>query len=198
MKLKNKDIERLVEKYYNGSSSEDEELLLKANAQLNEDFNQAGVKAQFESMKALKNKAFLDDSFDDRLFKEIKASSRENISLPKITKSMFGVVASIAAIVIIWFGVEFFKPSEPINTINDPAIAFQETRWALEDVSDKLNKGLNPAKKTVRKIDNSFEKTKKVEKLNSALEKTRSIQKLDKASNFLQSISKVYVELGNS
>lgn len=198
MKLKDKDIERLVEKYYNGTSSEQEELLLKANAQQNEHFHQPSIKTQFETMKSLQNEAELDVSFDERLMKEIKNSSSKTFKISKFAYQISGIVASIAALIIIWFGVEIFKPSEPFNTVSDPVIAFQETRWALEEVSAKLNKGIKPAQKTVITIDKNINKTKEVKKMTDAFEKAKSLQKIDKASKFLQSISKVYVDLGNS
>lgn len=198
MKLKNKDIERLVEKYYDGSSSEQEELLLKANAEQNEHFHQRSIKTQFETMKSLQNEAELDISFDERIMKEIKNSSSKTIIISKSFYQISGIVASIAAIIIIWFGVEMFKPSEPFNTVSDPVIAFQETRKVLEEVSSKLNKGLEAAQKTVITIDKNINKTQEVKKMTNAFEKAKSLQKIDKASKFLQSISKVYVDLGNS
>lgn len=198
MKLQNKDIESLVEKYYAGVSSEEEELLLRATAAQDENFRQTTLKSQFETLKGLKNIKGLDSSFDDRIMKEIKSTNSKTKTISRFFYAASGIAATIAALFLIWFGTGFLQTPEVYATVTDPKVAFQETRLVLEDVSDKLNKGLKPAKKTVNKVDSNINQTSKVTKIKKALDKTKELQKLEKASDLLKSINKVYVDLGNS
>ena len=68
----------------------------------------------------------------------------------------------------------------------------------MDEVSKKMNKGLKPAEKTVKTIDNSVKKVEELKKMNKALENTKSIHKIDKASDLLKSVSKVYISYGES
>ena len=61
-----------------------------------------------------------------------------------------------------------------------------------------MNKGLQPAEKTVKKVDNNIKRVGDLKKMDQALENAKSIRKIDKASDLLKSISRVYVSYGDS
>ncbi len=198
MKLEIKDIERLVEKYYDGQSTEQEELLLKAAIEDADYGTHPTIRNQFHSLKELQNEQGLDQKFDDRIMAEIKARSPKTAKIRKLVYSVSGIAASIAAVLIIWFGSGFFNGDPVYGTVTDPVIAFHETRLAMEEVSKKLNKGLKPAKESVNKIDSSVKKASSVKKIDETFKKARNMQKVNRAGELLKSINKVYIDLGNS
>ena len=198
MTLQDKDVERLVEKYYDGTSTEREELLLKASLDQDGNILHPTLKKQFELMKVLRSEAALGSAFDEDIMKEIRKKSPGKVRLTKMFYSISGVAASLAAILIIWFGTGLFQPKEVYGTVTDPEVAFRETRLAMQSMSEKLNKGLKPAKKTVETIDTNMRKASGIKKMDKALNKMKTLQKVDQASDFLKSINKVYVDLGNS
>jgi len=196
--MKVQDIKLLIEKFYNGETSlKEEELLM-------EYFNRDDVPEQFIDVKEyfgfLQKEAALelDDSFDKKFFKEAGLdelhSNNKRIWMYRIS----GIAATILVFVLVWIGTELFQPKEAYGTISDPAIAFLETQKAMDEVSKKMNKGLKPAEKTVKTIDNSVKKVEELKKMNKALENTKSIHKIDKASDLLKSVSKVYISYGES
>ena len=191
--MKVQDIKLLIEKFYNGETSRNEEQLLK------DYFEQKDIPEQFSDTKEyfnfLQKEAALelDDAFEEKFFKEAEhKTNNKRIWMYRIS----GIAATILVFVLVWVGTELFQPKEVYGTISDPAIAFLETQKALDEVSKKMNKGLKPAEKTVKSIDNNAKKIGELKKLNKALENTKSIHKIDKASDLLKSVSKVYISYG--
>ncbi len=198
MKLQDKDIERLVEKYYEGTSSEQEELLLRSAIEDDEFNSHPTMKYQFYGMKALREEPGLGSDFDKMIVKKIKSASPKRRSIKRTVYSVSTVVASMAAVLLIWFGSGLFQPNEVYGTVTDPIVAFHETRMAMEEVSAKLNKGLKPAKKSVEALDTNVKKAATVGKIEEAMDKAKKIKKMERASELLRSINKVYIDLGNS
>ena len=194
--MKVQDIKLLIGKFYNGEASMQEEQLLK------DYFNQKDTPEQFSDTKEYfnflqKEEALeLDVAFDEKFFKEAGLdeyhSNNKRIWMYRIS----GIAATILVFVLVWIGTELFQPKEVYGTISDPALAFLETQKALDEVSKKMNKGLKPAEKTVKSIDNNAKKIEELKKLNKVLENTKSIHKIDKASDLLKSVSKVYISNG--
>lgn len=196
--MKLHEIELLIEKFYNGETSLEEEEMLR------DYLNQETVPEQFIAVKEhfiiLKNEKELelDDAFDEKFIQLIKKEETQSNSLKIWTYRLSGVAATILLFVMVWFGTDLLQPREVYGTITDPSLAFLETRKAMDEVSKKLNKGLLPAEKTVKKIDKNVKRAGELRKMNQALEKTKEIRKIDQASDLLKSISKVYVSYGDS
>ena len=194
--MKVQDIKLLIEKFYNGETSKREEQLLK------DYFDQKDIPEQYSDTKEyfnfLQKEAALelDDTFDEKFFKETGLDEHQTNNKRIWMYRISGIAATILVFVLVWFGTELFQPKEVYGTISDPAIAFLETQKAMDEVSKKMNKGLKPAEKTVKTIDNSVKKVGELKKMNKALENTKSIHKIDKASDLLKSVSKVYISYG--
>jgi len=194
--MKQHDIELLIEKFYNGETSKYEEQLLK------DYFDQKDIPEQYSDTKEyfnfLQKEAALelDDVFDEKFFKETGLDEHQTNNKRIWMYRISGIAATILVFVLVWFGTELFQPKEVYGTISDPAVAFLETQKAVDEVSKKMNKGLKPAEKTVKTIDNSVKKVGELKKMNKALENTKSIHKIDKASDLLKSVSKVYISYG--
>jgi hypothetical protein len=196
--MKLHEIEQLIEKFYNGETSLEEEKILKDymnNDTVPEQF--IAVKEHF-SFLTNEKELELDDAFDEKILQLADAEKTQSNSLKIWTYRLSGVAAAILLFVMVWFGTDLLKPKEVYGTISDPSLAFLETRKAMDEVSKKLNKGLHPAEKTVKKIDENVKRAGELKKMNQALEKTKGLRKIDQASDLLKSVSKVYVSYGDS
>jgi hypothetical protein len=196
--MKLHEIEQLIEKFYNGETSLAEEEMLKDY--LNQDTFPEQFMAVKEHFNFLKNEneLELDDAFDEKILQLIDTEKVQSISLKIWTYRLSGVAAAILLFVMVWFGTDLLQPKEVYGTISDPSLAFLETRKAMDEVSKKMNKGLQPAEKTVQKIDKNVKRAGELKKMNQALEKTKGLRKIDQASDLLKSVSKVYVSYGDS
>ena len=192
-----KDINKLTEKFFSGETNEKEEAQLRAYVFSNEIPEQLlNLKKYFEAMDGLGAES-IDHGFEERLFAKIDGSDSKT-SIRRLPYRLISLAATVLILIALWFGSDLFQPKEVYGTIDDPVMAFQETKKALDEVSKKMNKGLTPAKKTVDKVEDNVQKASEIKKINKALEKTKNINKLDKTSDFLKSFNKVYVDYGNS
>lgn len=192
-----RDIDKLVEKFFSGETTGMEEAQLKAFIRMNEvTENLLEIKHYFDVMDRLGEES-LDEAFDDRLFSRIETKEARP-QIRRWTYRITSVAAAVFLLISIWFGKDLIQPKQVYGTIDDPVIAFQETKKVLDEVSKKMKKGLTPAKETVDKVEENVKKAGEIKKINNALKKTRNINKLEKVSEFIRSFNKVYVEYGNS
>ena len=168
--MKTDELKHLVEKFFDGETSVEEERLLKVY------FSGENIPEQFQEMKAyftaLQNETeqALDDAFEQRVFEK----TEEDVPRPGNRKRwIYGVVAAAATVLLLlWFGTKVFSTKEEYGTIKDPVLAFNETRKALDLAAVEMNKGMSPAEQTVKTVDDNLKKVYQLEKWNSALEKT--------------------------
>lgn len=191
------ELKQLLEKFYEGATTELEEKELKLlldQENLPEEFHHD--LEYFRSMESLKNES-ASASFENELMEKI-SSEGQGRTIRFWPLGISSVAATIAIFLAIWFGTDLLSSKQVYGTITDPHIAFSQSQKILEEVSKNLDKGLKPAKKTVDKVEKNVEKTGEVSKLNKALEKTKSLNKIDRASELLKSFNKVVVDYGKS
>lgn len=190
-------LQGLIDKFYAGETTEQEELKLKTLLE-QEDLPQEfyADRAYFLVMQEASEEV-LDDSFEDKLFAKFE-QNRPAKSKKFWNYTISGVAAAMLIFLAVWFGTDLLRPSQVYGTIEDPHLAFTETKRVLDEVSKKLNKGIQPVKKTVDKLETNINKTDGIKKINESLKKTKSIQKIDEASELLKSFNKVYVNYGKS
>ena len=127
-------IEELLEKYFEGSSNEEEEQVLKVY------FSQEKVAAhlqQYQSMFGYFSKAKTIESKRENSFNDFRSNKKKR-------RINFSVAASV--LVLIGVGMFMYMNYLPINqedlgTYDDPKIALQETQKALSLLSSQVNKG---------------------------------------------------------
>lgn len=196
--MKLREIEKLIEKFYNGETSLKEEEFLK------EYLNQENTPDQFMAVKDHfhflqdEEELELDALFDEKLLQSIEKEEPQSNSIQKWIYRLSGVAAAILVFIMVWFGTDLLQPKEVYGTITDPSLAFYEAQKAIDELSRKMNKGLKPAEITVKKIDKNVKRIGDLKKMDQALEKTKEIRKIDQASDLLKSISRVYVSYGDS
>lgn len=179
--MNREELERLLEKYYNGESSEEEELILRKFFR-NEDIPEAyrEEKEIFNYYSQMEKIPEPEYGFERRI---IAAIDNEDIYLNSRRKRRLVIsFSSIAAGLLILAGSYFFfiHRTEPRDTFTDPDIAYAETKKILYDISYRMNQAvqaLEPVSKihtvTERSFDVMNRTAKKIEKNIQTLDDVR-------------------------
>jgi hypothetical protein len=185
--MKEEELKRLIEKYYNGESTEEEE------SSLRDYFRKNNIPEGYEAEKAIFG--YFDEStevpepstdFEARILEGIDASESKRRS--RTMKKYLLPILSAAAGLLILGGTYFYfiVRAESRDTFTDPEIAYAETIKILRDVSSQMNRGtqvLEPMGKINKVTKKSFEtinkstrivekNLKNLELLNKAIEIT--------------------------
>ncbi|MCF8236113.1 MAG: hypothetical protein K9G67_15945 [Bacteroidales bacterium] len=190
--MNSQEIEKILERYFNGETSRDEELALNAF------FSKKDVPAHLKSLKPMFNyldeasQEELDEDFDERFFSNI--SKKENTKKRSVCKLYLyvstGVAASILVILGLFYQFDVFS-SKMEDTFSDPAVAYNEARKALLFVSYKFNSGLEPAKQ-LASFDNTMKKINKVSGFGEGVENMEKVSAYQKGLEELSKFSKYY------
>lgn len=187
--MKQQEINALIEKYYQGKSTTDEEEFLSRYLKNNTEVEYDALRSQFQIMNDIfDSEDKLDSSFDEKILKGVSPSSQGNSKRYYIQRILSGVAATVLILISIWMVSNLLNPKEVYGTINDPQAAFAETKKALQKVSKNVNKGVAPATTTIKKAESGLDKTKKV----------KNIKKLNNTGLLLKSMTKVTVKYGKS
>lgn len=176
------EVKKLLEKYYEGDSSVDEELILK------EFFSRNEVPEELEAEKdifccflQLSGMPLPSGGFTDRI---ISAVDDEDILFKRSDRrKIFRIVTGIAASLLIIAGsyLYFNYRSEQADTYSDPELAYNEAMRILVDVSVRLNRGTMELRKVGMMqdvLDKSFETLNK-----PSLMVSEKLQALDMLNN---------------
>jgi hypothetical protein len=166
-------IEQLLEKFFDGTSSSEEE------QQLREFFQQdnlpdhlISLRSQFCFPAGYVARNETNQAFKDTLEHAIR--QEEKSYLKNKSRRILLTIASTAAVLLLMIGILFApKPSKLEDTFNNPAQAYEEASKALLYVSGQLNKGLKPLQESS-------------EKFNIGINKTSEINRLEVIKNFIK------------
>jgi hypothetical protein len=186
--MNEEELKRLIEKYYNGESTEEEERTLK------DYFRQNNIPEGYEAEKLIFS--YYNESaevpepsidFEARILAGIDASEIKRGS-GKMKKYLLPILSAAAGILILTGSYFFFfKSAETRDSYTDPEIAYAETIRILRDVSSQLNRGaqvLEPVGKMNEITRKSFESLNKSTRI---VEKNlRKLDKLQKAIEISQ------------
>jgi len=140
--MKTKEIEKLLEKYYKGESSEEEELILRRF------FESEDVPSGFETEKTLfryfsENESVPDPSekFEDKIISAIDSIERRKPLIALSSKVLFysSIAAGLFLIIASYF--LFMHRNEPKDTFSSPEVAYTEAVKVLYEVSSTFNRG---------------------------------------------------------
>lgn len=140
--MNTEEIKQLLEKYYNGESSIDEELILK------DYFSREIVPDELELEKDIfiyysETSAIHlpSEGFSARIINTIDNQEKNHARFRR--RRIYRTVTGIAAGILILAGSYFFFTyrSEPADTFSDPEIAYNEAMKILYEVSSQLNNG---------------------------------------------------------
>jgi hypothetical protein len=180
--MKEEDLKRLIDRYYSGESTEEEEIVLK------EYFRKDNIPEGYEAEKVIFGyySEFEDIpepsvDFEARILAGIDASERHGIK-----KYLLPLVSAAAGLLLLAGSYFYFTGrAEPADTFKDPQMAYTETIRILRDVSSQLNRGtevLEPVGKMNEVSKKSFDSMNK---------STRIVEKNLKSLNYLQKSDKI-------
>lgn len=185
--MKEELLKELLEKYYNGETSIEEELRLK------EYFSGKDVLPGYEAEKEIFRLYSASGQIaapDDELEARIKIAI-DHLEEPKMKRTPVirrYTVMSIAAGLLILIASYFMLKhhAEPKDTFSDPRLAYAETMKILNEVSYKLNKGtsaLEPVRKVARAAQSGLGSvSKSASVLTDNLKQIRMIDKISNAN----------------
>lgn len=154
-------INKLLEKYWNGETSLEEEQVLK------DYFQQEVVHEEHQKNRALfqffqneKNHTLSSD-FEEQLIQQLSNNDEKIRKLPSRKSSRRFFLPRIAAAIVLLFSMWFFfqKPSSPTlaeidqQEIEEAKIAYKQAKAALLLLSSKLNEGTNAAVSGLQQLD---------------------------------------------
>lgn len=140
--MNSEEIKRLLEKYYEGATTCEEELLLKKFFSM--DNVPPDLRSEQEIFRYYMQVAEMPEPSADFEKNIISAIDSETKGFGGFRRRRLpGVLSGIAAAILILAGSYFFftNRSEPRDTYNDPEVAYTETMKILFQVSARLNQG---------------------------------------------------------
>ncbi len=186
------EIKRLLERYYDGETTGDEERLLK------EFFSQPDIPEDLHAEKEIftyyVQSADIPEpssDFESRIISALDSADQNSLRLKR--RRIYGILTGIAAGLLILIGSYFLfiNRSKPHDTFSDPEIAYAETMKILYNVSLRFNEGtrvLEPVGKLEGITAKSLETINKPagileEKLRTIDKFCRTIEALDLINN---------------
>jgi len=162
--MDSKRIEELLNKYWNCETSLEEE------QQLKEYFSGTHIPDQWKETAALfryfeesKKKSLTDSSFDGRVMKNVHKPEGK---MRKLVINSLRIAAGVAVLVAAtWFVRKEIRQSTPqavVDTYDDPQLAFEETKKALQMIS----KSFGAAEQQAKKINLFNEAQEEIQKKN--------------------------------
>ena len=148
--MDSKNINALLEKYWNCETSLEEEQQLKEyfrGKQIPEQLRETAV--LFQYFDEHKKKDLMDSGFDHEVLAKVKTPKQGKVV--KLLYNSMRIAAGIAVLVVATFLVrnEIRKgnPAPVEDTYDDPKIAFEETKKALQMISKSFGSAQDKAKK---------------------------------------------------
>jgi hypothetical protein len=152
--MNTQEISRLLEKYYRGESSEDEELALKRfflSDNLPEEF--IAEKEIFTYYSETAEIPEPSSGFENRIIAAIE-DNENNAGMLKVRRGLLAAL-SVAAGILLLMGSYFLfiHKSEPKDTFSNPELAYAETVKILFDVSIRMNQGAQALEPVIKMQD---------------------------------------------
>jgi hypothetical protein len=176
--MNTKELNRLLERYYSGESTVDEELILR-DFFSGEDIPE-GYEAEREIFAYYASAAEMPEPSADLEERIIAAAETEiRVRRPSVSRFLYPAIGIAASILVAAGAYLYFTPRETLrDTYSDPKTAYLETRRILYQVSSKMNHAtlaLEPVGKMSKAKDKSLSR---ISRSASVVEK--SLKTLDK------------------
>jgi hypothetical protein len=177
-------IKQLLEKYYEGITSIEEDQVLK------DYFQNQSVPSELETDKELFTYTSLEaktlpigSQLEQKLIKWIDNQESDEKKIRRLSWGyrISGIVATAAVVLICYLTI--FKPKKEImfkDTYDNPQVAYAEAKKALLYISKQLNKGTKPLSQ-VGKLNAEMDKLSSISSLNDGLTQLELISKYSKS-----------------
>ena len=143
-------MKEILDKYYEGETSPEEELELKKYFSGNDLL--PGYEAEMEIFRQYSGMEKIpvpSDGFEMRILNAV--DNLESTKLKRNLRKRYITIFSAAATILIMAATLFYlnREREPADTFSDPTIAYAETMRILNDISVKLNSGTEALKPVI-------------------------------------------------
>jgi len=189
--MNKEEIKRLLEKYYNAETSEEEELTVSrffSQEQIPDEFSKE--KEIFLYYHQLSEIPDPSEGFEQRI---LAAAGLDDYKISKsVNRGILLSLTGIAAGLFILIGSNFFliRKSEPHDTFTDPEIAYAETLKILYDVSVRLNSGTQALEPVSRLQEVTVKSLSAIKRPGKIIEdKLKPLDQINKAIEIVGDIS---------
>ncbi len=193
--MERENIKTLLERFYAGETSREEEVFLqKFFSQQDVPEELYAEKEHFLLLMQWQSESLPDDSFDEKIMHQIAVRSKpEKHTIGRYV--LAGIAASVLLVMALWLGNALdTKPALP-GTTNNPVLAYAQVRTALQMVSWNLNAGLRPAEKAARDFREPLEKAGGIKILNTSVKPVKKLEEMERARRLMESVNSVYINL---
>jgi len=185
-------IGKLLEKYYRGETSSQEEKLLREYFEGKDIPEQFQADAELFGFFARGRELSLSGEMEERLNKQLKISGSSEPSRPSLLIQwryywMSGVAAVILIIVGIFLDLKIRKNSNlevRKDTYEDPYIAYAEAKRVLYMVSEKMNTGRKPLQ-DLKKLDEGVNYMHPVFSFGAGIQHLESFSKIEETKKLI-------------
>ncbi|MGE0090056.1 MAG: hypothetical protein AB7S50_11360 [Bacteroidales bacterium] len=193
--MKNQKMKFLLEKYFNGESSiEEEEIILAYFSGEDIDPELLAEKEYFDFLNNEKKLLLAQEDISEKIWETIeKREIKPTINLFQFTKFSKVVLAIAASIVITIVSVTLIKyeftskKNQQLfsDTYSDPEIAYQEAKKAMLYISEKLNKGTDPMQ-SLKSFNEGTENLGLIDNLDKGLIELRPVKSIEKVDKYIK------------
>jgi len=183
-------IKALLEKYYEGNSSSEEEKLLRnyfLGDHIEEEFLPHRDIFIFSESEISSNKDIPDIS--NEIWDNIQSSNNVNtFKKRKLIHNYLSIAAGIAILIVSFFFLRDEIQKDTIqfeDTYENPELAYLQAKEALLYVSTKLNSGTEHLE-PIKKIDKGAEELKVLSTFNQGLNELKTIEKYNIAKKYIK------------
>lgn len=179
-------IKQILEKFYDGQTSLEEELSLKeffSGDSIPEELHED--RELFVSMNAVDNQVTIPGDLNSMLIDTINSAEQKETRVKRINLYSFsGLAAGLLIILGVYFTFLRDNPSDVLAeyTIQDEETAYVEAMKALTYVSAKLNRGTAELK-PLRQVNKSIRSISPLNKLSSGSKELQLLGNLEKAGD---------------
>ncbi len=176
-----REIEKSLEKYFNGESSlAEEETLMEFFSGEDVPEHLRSIAPQFRYYQAQQQIKIQDAEFDEKVLERIDKDRILIFPAGKRSKVLWiaGAAASILILVAVFMKLSVYS-DKIMDTYSDPAIAYQEARKIVLFVSGKYAKGTEPLSQ-IAKFDEGMKDMKPLSRFDQGLQEASKINKYNK------------------
>jgi hypothetical protein len=184
--MKNNRIYHLLDKYFEGHTTLEEERYLENYFSTEEDIEDdlRPLKAQFELFRKVKDFEFDSSGLESKILHGIEDYEKEQEPpARKLALWRIPVAASLIAFLAISAFFVFRAQNNTLkDTYSDPRLAYLETQKALLLISQKMNKGMEPLA-NISKINTGSDQLKKLQKIDESMGMLNLVSFINQSSN---------------
>ncbi len=184
-------LNRLAEKYLDGTSSVAEEKELKyylLNEEVPEDL--LPLKSQFLALNEF-TETELSFDFENKFWETVRQNKLDDISSNHPVKEsgqnswniynlVTGIAAALAIVLTVWMTTDIFNIKKTIHQNNNPAIAYQQATDALTLLAVNFDKGISQTQQAARPLNTGLKMLNKVSIVNRGVESLQPVNNISK------------------